>query len=278
MSVWWQSLDAARVLPVLWGLSQRLTALAVLLQAAEWLQVRASFADAGTWRYALLAPEHRVLPKPLRWLCAASLPYRPFVGLLVLRLLAAGWWLLGGSVLLAPLLFVGQLLVCIRFRGTSNGGSDAMTLVLLLAHSVAALGGTELACRVALLYIAVQVTLSYLIAGLVKLRQADWRQGRALCHFVSASAYPAPRWLTRLLARPALAAPLACGVIAFESLAPLAWLDPRVCAVFLAAGACFHALNAYVFGLNRFFWAWLAGYPALAYGCLYLAETSSRGT
>jgi hypothetical protein len=31
----------------------------------------------------------------------------------------------------------------------------------------------------------------------------------------------------------------------------------------MAAGLVFHAGNAYVFGLNRFFFAWLAAYPAI---------------
>jgi hypothetical protein len=32
----------------------------------------------------------------------------------------------------------------------------------------------------------------------------------------------------------------------------------------LVVGALgFHCINAYALGLNRFFWAWLAAYPAL---------------
>ena len=57
--------------------------------------------------------------------------------------------------------------------------------------------------------------------------------------------------------------PLAWSVIGFECLFPLAWFDPRLCLLLMAAGAGFHLLNSYVFGLNRFLFAWLAAYPAL---------------
>jgi hypothetical protein len=121
----------------------------------------------------------------------------------------------------------------------------------------------------------VQVTLSYVIAGLVKLRQPDWRSGHALRHFVLASPYGTPGWLRALVQRPALAAGMAWAVIGFECLFPLAWVDPRLCLGLLACGALFHAANLWVFGLNRFFWAWLAGYPALL-ACCQLVQVLSR--
>ena len=65
---------------VLW--TERLTALALLLQTVELLQLRRAWSDAGIWRWALLAPEHRALPAPLRWLLAQLLPERRFALLL----------------------------------------------------------------------------------------------------------------------------------------------------------------------------------------------------
>jgi hypothetical protein len=254
--------------------SQRLTALAVLLQTLELLHVRAVFADGGVWRFAILRPEQRALPAPLRALCRLLLPYRPFVVLLGLRVLAA-LWLLGvgelGSALLVPWLCLSQLLIGVRFRGAANGGSDSMTMLLLIALGVASLAGLRgLMCRAALLYIAVQVTFSYVIAGLAKLRQPDWRNGRALCHFVASSPYGEPVWLQRILGRPYCGLLLSWFVMAFECGFPLAWIDQRLCMGLMLLGFGFHLTNAYVFGLNRFVFAWLAAYPALLYGCQFV--------
>lgn len=244
--------------------TERLSALCVLLQSLEWLQVRAVFADQGVWRYAVLAPEQRALPWGLSWLCRVSLPYARFVALLGLRCSAALLVLFLGESRVWPLLCVSQILVCVRFRGASNGGSDSMSVVLASALSVPVLfGPTPLAIQAALLYIGVQVTLSYVIAGLAKLRQADWRAGLALRHFVLHGPYRPPGWLARALERRVLVLALSWTVIAFECLFPLAWLDPRLCLAWLAFGAIFHAANVFVLGLNRFFWAWLAGYPAM---------------
>lgn len=248
---------------LLWA-TERLSAVCVLLQSLEWLQVRAVFADQGVWRYALLAPEQRALPLGLSVLCRLSLPYSRFVALLGLRCAAALLVLFLGESRVWPFLCISQILVCVRFRGASNGGSDSMSVVLTSALSLPVLfGRTPLAIQAALLYIGVQVTLSYTIAGLAKLRQPDWRDGSALRHFVLSSPYGVPAWFARLFEQRALAVLSSWAVLAFECLFPLAWLDPRLCLVWLACGAIFHAANVFSLGLNRFFWAWLAGYPAM---------------
>jgi len=247
--------------------TERLSALALLLQSLEWLQVRGVFADNGVWRYAVLAPEQRALPLGLSLLCRLSLPYPSFVALLWLRCAAALLVLFLGESRVWPVLCISQILLCVRFRGASNGGSDSMSVVLASALSVPALfGRTPLAIQVALLYIGVQVTLSYAIAGLAKLRQPDWLNGEALRHFVVSSPYGVPARVQRILEQRALAAPLGWGVVAFECLFPLAWLDPRVCLAWLACGVLFHAVNVLTLGLNRFLWAWIAGYPATLAG------------
>jgi len=257
--------------------TERLTAFALLLQSVEWLQARAALSDSGVWQFALLAPEQRALPPPLRQLCAWLLPYRPFVVLLALRCAACALVLVWGHGALWPFLCLSQILVCIRFRGASNGGSDALSVVLSSALCVPALWGrTPLAAQAALLYIGVQVTLSYVIAGLAKLRQPDWRTGQALCHFILSSSLGPPALLVRLASRPHLVRLAAWGVMAFECLFPLAWLSEPICLLFLACGACFHAANVWVFGLNRFFWAWLAGYPAVLSCCQLSAVLYAR--
>jgi hypothetical protein len=255
------------------ALTERLIALAVTLQTLEFLQLRAVCADRGVWRFELLRSEYRSLPPPLRQLCELCCPYRAFVTLLCVRLCCALFVLGAGASGVLPLLWASQALICIRFRGSFNGGSDSMSMVVLTATSAAAISGhAALASKLALYYIAVQVTLSYVVAGLAKLQHADWREGRALRHFVAAGAYEVPERLARApwLQDRRLCRVMAWGVIGFECLFPCAWLGPRACLIMLALGLAFHVANAFVFGLNRFVFAWAAGYPALFYCALSL--------
>jgi hypothetical protein len=255
------SLDSA----TLW--TERAIALSVLLQTVELLQCRKAFADDGIWRWQLLRPEHQALPAPLRWLFAACLPYRSFIGLLLLELVAAVLLGLGVSGA-APFLCFAQLAVCVRFRGTFNGGSDYLTLLILMALSLAWLFGAgqrPLLAKACIAYIAVQVTLSYFIAGLAKLKEAAWRDGTALRAFTSSQRHGAPAFVRQLLDGRRRCLALSWSVLLFECAFPLAWLDPRVCSAFLALGLGFHFGNSVVFGLNRFLFAWSAAYPALLF-------------
>jgi len=249
--------------------TERAISLALLLQTIELLQIRRVYADDGVWRWADLAPEHVHLPAPLRWLFAALLPYRAFIGLLVVRLACVALLLTLRLPAALPILLLSQVAICVRFRGTFNGGSDYMTVLVLLGTTLTSLAGSgpvaPLFTTAALAYIAVQTTLSYFIAGIAKLRQRDWRSGVALLGFVTSDQFGAPRWSQQLLGTPARARILSWGVIAFECLFPLAWLGPTVCLPVLALGLCFHLANAIVFGLNRFLFAWAAAYPAMLY-------------
>jgi hypothetical protein len=242
----------------------RLTGLGLLVQSLELWMIRDRLSDLGIWRWRLLQSEHTSLPSPLRWLFRVLLPYRSVVVMVVLRAVFSGWMLARGDTLLAPFLLVSHVAICVRFRGTFNGGSDYMSVVLLLSLSIA---GSPSLTRAALAYIAVQTTLSYCIAGFAKLRAAEWRDGRALAQFLelAVTRHGAPPTIASQLATPRRCQLLALATLGFECSFPLAWLDPRICAAYLAVGLCFHLANDLVFGLNRFLFAWAAAYPAVLF-------------
>lgn len=184
------------------------------------------------------------------------------------------WTLMGPRAVAAGLLLVGffadwALLVLVlhsvfmlrRFDGPYNGGSDRMSLLVLYCLCLA--NWEPAAAPFALGYLAMQVTLSYFISGKVKLLNRDWRDGTALQEVFAFSAYPVSEGLRQLANRPALLKGAAQGVIAMEVLFPLSLLHPIGLGAALFAMACFHMANACLFGLNRFFWAWLAAYPSL---------------
>lgn len=247
------------------GWCARLSALSVALQTLELLQVRAAFADEGVWSWPVLKEEHAALPLPLRGLFALLLPYRAFLALLLVRLPLA--LLLGlGALWAAPLLLVSQLAIGARFRGTFNGGSDYMTVAVLLGLSLGAAGAIHpLLVKVGLAYVAVQLVLSYFVAGCVKVVQPAWRSGEALLELLTSNRYGTPAWLSKLVAVPAAARLLALTVLTLESIFPLSLVGPHLAVPLLAGAALFHLANAFAFGLNRFLFAWVSAYPALLY-------------
>ena len=252
-----------------------LLALSIALASIELLLVRRDFGQAGVFSWRVIRDDVAALPGPLRALLDGLLGDRPFVALLVLQLglaLLLPW----STHALVPLgLLCTGLCVCVRFRGTYNGGSDAMALVVVLGLLVARLGPPgshdDLAFgspwqRAGLGYIAAQLVLSYFLAGLAKLREPRWRRGQALPRLLRAHQYAVPAALQRALASPVRALPASWLVMLFECCFPAAlWLGPEGCAAVLTCGMTFHLLNAAALGLNRFFWAWLAAYPALLF-------------
>jgi hypothetical protein len=214
----------------------RLFAFSWLLQALELWLVRRDLDASFPW--SIVRRDYGVrFALPWTWL----IPLQAALALALLAPYALVVWL-------ALALALAQAL---RFRGSYNGGSDAMTLVVLLGLAIA----RSFDASIGLAYIAAQLVLSYFLAGVFKLRDPSWRDGSALHALLSA-----PQYRDTPLRVPRVAG---YAVLGFECAFPLALLDARLCAAFALIGLVFHVLNARVLGLNRFLWAWLAAYPAL---------------
>lgn len=262
------SLEAA----VLW--TGRAAAWATIIDTTELLVLRRFWVAGGIWEPEVLAQEWRVFSRPvqvvLHFLLAPG-----FVAVLGLRLALAATLLFTGYVPLALPLLVGAVLTSLRFRGSYNGGSDSMMVVLWLGLSLAALcpaayGGPA----IGLGYIAVQAGLSYFIAGLVKAKVPGWWSGRELIRATQLPTYDVAPWARRLLGRPRVARLASLSMLALELFFPLAFLGRSSVLVFLSLLGAFHLVNAVVFGLNRFWWTWPATYPALYYAAGHLSRVS----
>jgi len=184
------------------------------------------------------------------------------------------WGLLRGGLAIAlvlgfqPLwvevaLLLSAVFMLWRFRGPYNGGSDTMTLLILICILLSNLAPTRYWQEIALGYLAVQAVLSYFQSGWVKLINTDWRSGRALQQVFALSAYPVSEALRVWCLRTRLLWWVSWAVIVFELAFPLALLEQRLLFVALLIAAFFHLANALLFGLNHFFWIWPAAYPAL---------------
>ncbi len=194
----------------------------------------------------------------------------PYLGMLCVRgALAVA--LMAGALPAAgaAALFAIALLLLLRWRGAFNGGSDFMTLVgltgLLIAHAWGGwTGDMSAGWRAGLWYVALQSITSYFVSGWVKLLRREWRTGEALPLFLDTGVY-GPLAPDSLFRRPLVARAVSWAFTVWEGCAPLALLDLRIAAVFCAVAAVFHFLVFWFFGLNRFFWAWVATFPAVMY-------------
>ena len=160
-------------------------------------------------------------------------------------------------------LFVIGILILRRFHGPYNGGADRMGLLILCCLTLALFLPGEHLQAIAIGYLAAQLTLSYFVSGWVKIVNPDWRSGTALRDVFSFSAYPVGESLRGWADHPGLLRVMSWAVMGFELAFPLCLLTQPTLIAGLAVAATFHFANACLFGLNRFFWIWLAAYPSL---------------
>jgi hypothetical protein len=237
----------------------------LLIQTLEYLRMGKYTADDAFWSWPVQRAD--IPNAPVRALLDVLFKPRVYHLHLWLRLVAALVLGLQGATLpLIGFLFVGNLLILIRWRGAFNGGSDFMTLVvltgLLIAQVVGAFGNVALGWQAGFWYIAIQAITSYFMSGAVKLLRSEWRNGSAMTIFLNGAIY-GPLSASHPLRNQALAMLGSWGFIVWEILFPFSLLDPRLAAVFCAVAALFHFLVFWFFGLNRFFWAWMCAFPAI---------------
>lgn len=163
----------------------------------------------------------------------------------------------------SALLLLLSLAILQRFQGPYNGGADRMSLLILCCLCLVNVSPTQYWKEIAFGYLALQLVLSYFISGYVKVVNPDWRSGRALCDVFLFSAYPVSESLRRWSESPRLLFLMSWGVMLVELLFPFSLFTKISLVIALIIMACFHFANACLFGLNRFFWIWLAAYPSI---------------
>jgi len=160
-------------------------------------------------------------------------------------------------------LVINALLILHRFQGPYNGGSDRMGVLILCAITLVHFMPEQAWREIAFGYLAMQLVLSYFISGGVKIVNADWRSGRALADVFLFSAYPASESMRGWAEKPRLLFVMSWAVMVFELVFPFAMLSQETLIAALVIAGVFHLGNACIFGLNRFFWVWLAAYPSI---------------
>jgi len=160
-------------------------------------------------------------------------------------------------------LFLIALEILKRFQGPYNGGADRMSLLILCCLCLTQVAPTQLWKEVAFGYLALQLMLSYFISGLVKVVNPEWRNGRALNDVFLFSVYPASESLRKWSNWPRVLFLTSWAVMIIELAFPLALYSSHFLVVALILTASFHLSNAFMLGLNRFFWIWISAYPSI---------------
>lgn len=245
-------------------LISRLMGIAVMLQSLEFIKMKDSISKTGIWRWSELRSEYIFLPKRLLAFLDWIMPEKRFMEMMTIRFYSAILAIIYPYFFVVFLiLFFTTFLITLRWRGSFNGGSDYLTLIISLCLCVGYLH--PLLAKAALWYISLQVISSYFLAGLYKVKEYKWRIGTAVYGFVSSPNYKTPTFILEKSKDPQWAKFVAWSVIIFELAFPLVLTLPMLTKFFLIAGILFHFGNFLVFGLNRFFWVWSASYPALYY-------------
>lgn len=197
------------------------------------------------------------------------------------RLLFIPRWILAALLIIGfqtswvlLLLLIISLAMLYRFQGPYNGGSDRMSLLILCCLCLVHFAPTRHWQEMAFGYLALQLILSYFISGWVKFKNPQWRSGQALRDVFQFSAYPVSEQLREWSKTPWLLFTMSWSVILFELIFPFALLSSTSLYIALVIAAIFHFTNACLFGLNRFFWIWIAAYPSLLWFQLRIIAAS----
>jgi hypothetical protein len=247
-----------------------LAAIGVCVDSLELLRVRRRVLDAFDW--SILRTHYIGLvghPRQRTFMnLVAPLALQP--SLLVGRALAAAaalpFLLLGMNLeaaTAAAIVFLAAAVIRVRLVYGLDG-ADQMQAVVWAGIFLFLVAPSDVARWAALVIIAGQLWLSYLIAGVAKAVSHEWRGGSAVTGVLSTLGYGSR--LAARAAQPRLVALSLCwSVIVFELGAP--GLIAAGTGVIFVAGAAiaFHSSIAMAMGLNNFVWAFCAALPPLVF-------------
>lgn len=146
-------------------------------------------------------------------------------------------------------------------------GADQMVAIVLAGVAVGSLfPPRDLAVRVALGFIAVQACLAYGVAGIAKAMSPVWRSGQVISGIMATETWGSHSFAAWLASSRGASLVVCWMVIAAECAFPAVVIAPTWLVVALLGwGLTFHVMCAVTMGLNTFFWAFVAAYPAILY-------------
>lgn len=144
-------------------------------------------------------------------------------------------------------------------------GSNQISIIVLAGLAFTFLMPTTSPFHpVGLYFIAAQAVLSYFAAGVSKISSAPWRQGSAMRSILNTATYGQSTVASLITGRPWIGGSVGWSVIIVEIIFPVALIaPPGVLVALLIAGALLHLGTVALIGLDTFFWAFTATFPAI---------------
>jgi hypothetical protein len=156
-----------------------------------------------------------------------------------------------------------SLFITYLIQAPFNGGADYIgtqnNFFILLFYLFKNFPHFQKTC---LTYIAVNLVLSYVASGFYKVKSNEWQSGEILNKISHSSNFNPPKFLKMIYAQSNISRVLTYIVLCFEISSFFA-LNSKLTIYYLSFGLLFHLTNFFYMGLNRFFFAFLAGYPAV---------------
>lgn len=251
----------------------RLTGAGAVILAIECLWCSREFRNGGLleWSVCSFHKLPRALPQRLGWAYEPLMRWPGCLVLLVIHGVAGLTLLVYPKSDLARQVTLGVLSVtCLLWQVRSvahatYGAEEIRTVVtlVLLLHSFGM--QSQFVGAAALIFLALVTAMIYFGSGLLKLRQAAWRDGTALTRLLRVSVMGCPAAADLLERFPCAAKMATWGVLLFQLLFPLALSHQGVAIVFVVAGVLMHLGIGAVMGVNRFVWSMGSLYPAVWY-------------
>lgn len=248
------------------------TVVVFTIQFIEYFNLRNFLTEKGVWSFKNTESFFPLKSRHSLKILGFLIKYPNIIALLSFRQTLILFSLFLFKPLIFFLIIISSLLILSRWRGNFNGGSDAMSLILIVGLFFGALGKGTSWEHLGLIYIAIHVCISYFKAGWVKILKPEWRKGSVLNLIIQSSPYPYPLGFFSFIVKPPYAPLICVSILFFELSFPLALINPSLCLIYIFFGFLFHAMIIYIFGLNRFFWSWLATYPSLFYTSLFVSH------
>lgn len=251
----------------------RLYCIYLFLTSLEYIYLLPQFSDGGifSWKIMKLSIHPRIVKTGVGFLFNKT-----GISIIILTRLVISIYLFAAplqpfTVYPVTILVATSLLLALR-NAIGNDGTDQMSMIIGVTLLITFSSGDPTIASIGLYFIAAQSILAYVIAGIAKLLSPKWRSGLAVFQIMNTETYGYEKIATFLQrSSPLVSKLLSWNIMLFESSYFLVVLLPYpYFGVLMIWGILFHLFNAFVMGLNHFFWVFLATYPAIIYSNMAL--------
>lgn len=255
------------------GLINLFLVIYILIDSFEKISIYKEYLTGGVLSWSLLRKNSFFTSKPasFRNFVDIIFPVRPWMLLIGLRIgLSVVLLILPFNsplfVLLYTCLFVIGSLVNLRNLAYMAETENRFSLVIIGTLLLRSLVPTDVVTLASLWFVALQVCIAYLTAGIAKLMNADWRKGNGFKYMATSSELvAAPKINIYFEEHKTLARTINWLIIVFECTFSVGLFVPVTFWFFLAGGIVLQIAIAFGLRMGKFFWIWIAAYPALIF-------------